>query len=57
MHIKVNNGCKSAILNLIDLKFLRAHLSLKPQILFYSIDLAIWHGLSDIQHIEVNNGR
>ena len=28
-HIKINNGSKSAIFNLIELKFFRAYLSLK----------------------------
>ena len=43
-HVNVNNGCKSAILNLIKLNIFRAYPSLKPHILFYSNDLAIWHG-------------
>ena len=34
----------------------RAYPYVKPSILFYSIGPAIWHGLSDIRHIEVNNG-
>ena len=27
------------------------------RIVFYSNDLAIWHGFPDITHIKVNNGR
>ena len=54
-HIKVNNNCKSAILNLIKLKFIRAYLFLKLHILFYSNGLAIWHSFQDITHIEINN--
>ena len=50
---KVNNGCKSAILNLIELTFLSAYTSLKPYISFYSNGLAILHGLPDIMHIKV----
>ena len=30
---------------------------MKPPILFYSIDLAIWHGFRDITHIKVNKDR
>ena len=54
--IKVNYGRKSAILNLIKLIFFRAHPSLKPNILFYSDDLAVWHGFQDITHrpIKIN---
>ena len=33
---KVNDGRKSAILNLIDLTFFKAYHSIKPHILFYS---------------------
>ena len=44
--IEVNNGCESAILNLIKLKL---------HILFYSNGLAIWHGFPHITHIKVNH--
>ena len=39
-----------------QLTFFRSHISLKPQILSYSISsrLAIWHGLPDISDIKVN---
>ena len=53
--IKINDGHKLAILNYIKLKFCRAS-SLKPYILFYSNDLAIWHCFQDITHNNVNNG-
>ena len=45
-----------AILNLLELKFLRVYPYLKPHILFYSNGLAICYGLSDITHIEVKSG-
>ena len=54
-HNNVNNGLKSAILNLIKSQFFRAYPYLQLHILFYS--LAIWQGLPDIRHIEVNYGR
>ena len=44
MHIKVNNGRKSAIIELIELTFFTEYPSLKPHILFYSNGLAIRHG-------------
>ena len=56
-HIKVNNGLKFAILNLIDLKLFRVYPSLKLHILFYSNGLDFWHGLPDIRLIKVNNDR
>ena len=34
-------------------KIFRASLYLKPHILFFSNNLAIWRGLSDIRHDEV----
>ena len=40
-HIKVNNGRKVAILNLIALNCLRVHRDMKFHILFYSNGLAI----------------
>ena len=40
------------ILNLIDLNFFEA---LKLHFLFYSNDLASWHGFPDITHIEDDN--
>ena len=49
--IKVNDGRKSVILNLI--KFFRAYSALKP----CSNGLVIWHIFPDNMHIEVNNGR
>ena len=52
----VNDGLKSAILNLIELEFFMAYTSLKPHILLYSNGPAIWHGLPDIRHIKGNNG-
>ena len=56
MHFKVNNGCKSAFLNLIEMKFFRAFYSLKSHLLFHSNDLLIWHGFPDIIHnIKVKN--
>ena len=54
IHIKVNKGRKSAILNLVKLILLRAYPSWN-RILFYSNGLAIWHGLSYIRYIQVNN--
>ena len=48
--LKINYDRESAILNLI-------YPSLKLHILFYSNDLAIWHGLPDIRHIKVNYDR
>ena len=56
-HIKANYGRESAILNLIELKFLRVHPSMKSHILLYSNSLAIWHGFPDITHIRDNNSR
>ena len=50
----VNNGCQSAILSLIKLKFFKAYSLLKLYILFHSNGLAILHGLPDIKHITVN---
>ena len=38
-------------------KLYRIHPSMTSRILFYSNDLAIWHGFPDITHIKVNNGR
>ena len=52
-HIKVNNGRKSAILNLIELKFFRAYPSLKPHILFYNKGLAVWYGVPGISNIKI----
>ena len=51
MHIKVNNGSKLAILNLIQLKLFKPYPSLKLHILFYGNGIANWHGLSDISNI------
>ena len=59
-HIKVNNGFKSDIFNLIKLTFFRAYPSLKPHTFVYSTvldGLARWHGLPDIRHIKVRYGR
>ena len=53
MHIIVNNGRKSAILNFIKLKFFRAYPYLKRHILFYS-NIAIWLGYPDINNFRVN---
>ena len=44
---KINNFCKSAILNLIELKL---------HILFYCNGLAICHSLLNSRYIKVNNG-
>ena len=55
--IKVNNGRKSAILNLIELNFFRSFPHIKHHILFYSVNgLATCHGLPDIRYIKVNYG-
>ena len=51
-YIKVNNGRKSAIVNLIKLNFLREYPSLKRHILFYNNGLAIWHGFPYITQIK-----
>ena len=48
---------KAAILNLIKSIFLKMHPHLKSHILFYSNGLAILHGLPNIGHVKVNNGR
>ena len=50
-HLKVNNGCKSAILNLIKFKFCSTYPSLTPHFLFYSNGLAITDGFADITYI------
>ena len=50
--MKLNNGLKFNILNLIELTFSRAYLSLKLHILFSSNDMAIWLGLLGIRHIK-----
>ena len=55
-NIKVKDGCMSAILNLIKLKFCRAYPSGKLHILFFCNDLAICHCFPNIKHINVNNG-
>ena len=55
--MNVNYGQKSAIFNLFELKSFRAYGYLKPHILFYNNGLAIWHGLPNIRHIEVNYRR
>ena len=52
--IKVNDGRKSAIFNLVKLKFLRVHRSMKPHILCYGNDLAIWHILPYIRNNRIN---
>ena len=54
--MKVNNGLKAAILNLIKSKFSKMHPQLKSHISFYSNGLAIEHGLPNIAHVKVNNG-
>ena len=56
-HINVNDGRKSAILNLNELTFFRVHPSMESYTLFNNNGLAIWHGFLDITHIRVNNGR
>ena len=53
-NIKVNDGRKLVILNLIEFSFFRAYPYLKPHIVFYSNDLAIWHGLPDISNNKIN---
>ena len=45
MHTEVNNGRKSAILNLIDFNFSMAYPFLKLNISFHGSGLAVWHGL------------
>ena len=40
-HVKVNNGRKAAILNLIESKFFKMHPLLTSHILFYSNGVAI----------------
>ena len=47
-HVKVNNGLKAAILNLIKSKFFKMHPLLKPYNLFYSNGVAILSGFHDI---------
>ena len=44
-------------LNLIRLKLFRVYPLLEPQVLFHGNGLAIWQGLPDAKHIEVNNKR
>ena len=43
-----------SIVNLTELTFFEAYPFLKSHIEFHSKGLAIWHGLPDIRHIEVN---
>ena len=50
----VNNGHKTVILSFKN-TFFRACSFLKPHVLFYTTDLAIWHGFPDITHIEADN--
>ena len=45
---KVNDGRKSAIIELAQVDIFQAILFLKPHIYLYSNVLAIWHGLPDI---------
>ena len=47
-HVKVNNGRKVAIWNLIKSKFVKMHPLLKPYSLFYSNGVAILSGFHDI---------
>ena len=49
--VEVNNGRYAAIFNLIDLKFFKMRLLLKPHNLFYSNGVAI---LSDFHDIPQN---
>ena len=57
MHVNVNTGRKSAILNFVELTIFKAYLSLKPHILFIIMaQISGMHGFSDITHIEVNSG-
>ena len=51
MNTTFNNGRKSAILNLIKLKFFRAYPSLKPHVSHYRNGLAIRHSFPDIKKI------
>ena len=52
--VEVNNGRWAAILNFINLKFLKMHPFLKPYNLFYSNGVAILSGFHDIpQNISV----
>ena len=48
MPVKVNNGGKAAILNLIDLKFFKMRSLLKPYNLFHINGVAISSGFHDI---------
>ena len=56
-HVKLNNGLKAGILNLIESKFFKIHPFLKSHILFYSNGPAILHGLPNNGNAKVNNGR
>ena len=56
-HINGNYGRESAVLNLIELKQIKADPYLDQHILLYSNGLAIWQGLPDIKHMKVNYGR
>ena len=56
-HFKVDNCRMSAILNFIELKFLRTYPPLKPHLLLICNGLAIWHDFPVIKHIEVKSGR
>ena len=51
-HIEVKSGRRSAISNLIKLKFFMVYPYLKLHFLFYSNGLAIWSGFPDITHIK-----
>ena len=46
--VEVNNGRYAAILNLIELKFIKIHPLLKPYNFFYSNGVAILSGFQDI---------
>ena len=46
--VEVNNGRKAAILNFINLKFVKMHPLRKPDSLFYSSGVAILSGFHDI---------
>ena len=52
--VNIMAAIKSAILNLIELKFFRAYLT---ETAHFVSCLAIWYGFPDIAHIKVSNGR
>ena len=51
-NLQIRIGCRSAILNLIQLNFFMVYPDLKLNILFDSKGLAIWSGFAEITHIK-----